>query len=62
MTISLVVLFGVALFVCLAKDNMSKVHALIAVLFGLYLGSSGAGPAIKSGTENFFNWLSHINF
>jgi len=62
MTISLVVLFGIALVVCILKDNMGKLHAFIAVMFGLYLGSTGVGPSLKEGTENFLHWLSQIQF
>lgn len=62
MTISLVILFGIALFVCIAKDNMSKVHAVIAVLFGLFLGTTNAGPNIMKGTQDFLNWLGSFNF
>lgn len=62
MSISLVVLFGIGLAICLLKDNMSKVHAFIAVMFGLYLGSTGVGPSLKDGTEQFLHWVSSISF
>lgn len=62
MTISLVVLFGIALVVCLLKDGLGKVHAFIAVMFGLFLGSTQAGPSIMEGTQSFIQWLSHIQF
>jgi hypothetical protein len=62
MTISMVVLFGIALLICLVKDNMSKVHAFIAVMFGLYLGGTAVGPALQDWTEAFMQWISQINF
>lgn len=62
MTISMVVLFGIALIVCIAKDGLGKFHAFVAVMFGLYLGSTGVGPTLKAGTESFLGWLGQIQF
>lgn len=62
MTVSMVLLFGIALAICLLKDNMGKIHAFIAVMFGLYLGATGVGPSLKEGTENFLQWIGQIQF
>lgn len=62
MTISMVVLFGIALFVCLAKDGLGKFHAFIAVMFGLFLGTTDVGPGIMQGVNDFIGWLGSFNF
>ncbi|QWT30069.1 hypothetical protein SEA_SHAM_197 [Streptomyces phage Sham] len=62
MTLSLVVLFGIALFVCIKKDDMKPFHAIIAVLFGLFLGTTNWGPKIMQATQDFLGWLNSFNF
>lgn len=62
MTISMVVLFGLILAVCIFKDNMGKFHAFVAVMFGLFLGTTDAGPGIMQGVQDFIGWLGEFKF
>jgi hypothetical protein len=63
MTISMVVLFGIFLFFFLTKDGLSKLHAFVAVMFGLFLGSTGWGPKIMNGVQDFLGWINqNANF
>ncbi|QNN99273.1 hypothetical protein SEA_FAUST_201 [Streptomyces phage Faust] len=62
MTLSLVVLFGIALFICIKKDDMKAIHAVIAVLFGLFLGTTNWGPKIMEATQGLLNWFNNFSF
>lgn len=62
MTISMVVLFGIALLICIAKDGLGKFHAFVAVMFGLFLGTTDVGPGIMQGVNDFIGWLGSFKF
>lgn len=58
MTLSLVVLFGIILFVCIKKDDMKPFHAVVATLFGLFLGTTDWGPKIMQAVQDFLGWAN----
>ncbi|QIQ63061.1 hypothetical protein SEA_MOAB_207 [Streptomyces phage Moab] len=62
MSISLVVLFGILTIFAIRKDGMTVWHAIVAVLFGLFLGATDAGPQIMDGTNNLLSWVGSLNF
>ena len=62
MSLSVIVILGAILAVFVFKDNMNKLHAFIAVLFGVYLGGSTFGSNLKEWTDNAFQMISQMHF
>lgn len=57
MTLSMVVLLGIVLAVCIKKDDMKAFHAVIAVLFGMFLAGTEWGPKVMKAVEDFFGYF-----
>lgn len=62
MSLSVIVILGIILGIFIFKDNMNKFHAAIAVLFGIYLGSTVFGGNLREWTDNVFHMISQMNF
>lgn len=62
MSLSVIALLGALLAIFVFKDGMSKLHAFVAVLFGVYLGSTVFGGNLKEWTDNFFSAVGQMHF
>ncbi|MDX3523711.1 hypothetical protein [Streptomyces scabiei] len=60
LTVSLVVLAGIAVLILLRTGYLRIWPALAAVLFGFTLASTGIAPAITSGISSLAGMLSSI--
>ncbi|AXH68884.1 hypothetical protein SEA_SPARKLEGODDESS_205 [Streptomyces phage SparkleGoddess] len=58
MVVSFVVLFGIFLVFFITKDGLGKLHAFVAVMFGLFLGTTDVGPKIMQGFTDLLNWAN----
>ncbi|WFB08620.1 hypothetical protein LRS74_17360 [Streptomyces sp. LX-29] len=59
-TVSVVVLLGVALLVALKMRTLAAGGALLAVLFGFYLADTDAAPAINQLTDSIATAIADI--
>ncbi|AXQ63439.1 hypothetical protein SEA_COMRADE_202 [Streptomyces phage Comrade] len=62
MSLSVIVILAIALVIFITKDGMNKIHAFIAVLFGVYLGGTEWGGNLKGWTDSFAEMISQIQF
>ena len=53
-----VLVFGTLTWVCWRAFGMRAWHAVCAVLFGFFLASTLAAPAIRAGVGSVFGWLT----
>ncbi|HET9655351.1 MAG TPA: hypothetical protein VFP72_08350 [Kineosporiaceae bacterium] len=53
-----VLVFGALTFVCWRAFGLRAVHALVAVLFGFFLASTLAAPAIRGAVAGLFAWVA----
>jgi hypothetical protein len=60
-TVSAVLLFGIALFFLLRSKSLGVGAALIAVLFGFYLAQTGVATPIRHAVAAIATDLSHIH-
>jgi hypothetical protein len=60
-TVSAVLLFGIALFFLLRSKTLGVGAALIAVLFGFYLAQTGVATPIRHGVAAIATDLSRIH-
>ena len=60
LTVSLVVLAGIAVLILLRTGYLRIWPALAAALFGFTLASTGIAPAINDGISSIARMLSHI--
>ena len=62
MTISVILILGLILFILIAYNGLNKMHAFIAVLFGIYLGGYEWGAKIHTWSDGLFHALSTMQF
>jgi hypothetical protein len=62
LSISVVVLLGFIVFVFFRKDGLKASHAIVTMLFGFYLASTGLAPSIEAGGDSFASLLAGIHF
>jgi hypothetical protein len=62
MSLSIIVILAIALLIFITKDNMSKVQAFVAVLFGVYLGGTEWGGNLKGWTDSLAEMISQMQF
>jgi hypothetical protein len=61
-SISAVVLLAIVLLVLIRSGRLGAWSAVAAVLFGFFLASTGAAPAIHSALSSAAQTLGRINF
>lgn len=61
LSISIAVLLGVAVFVAMRVRALPLGTGTLAILFGVYLGNTGAGGPINDGMTAIANVIAGIN-
>ncbi|MET9598119.1 hypothetical protein ACWGIU_13440 [Streptomyces sp. NPDC054840] len=59
-TLSLVALFGLILFLLLRSKTLGAGSAFVAVMFGFFLASTGAAPAVTQVMTSLINAIPDL--
>ncbi|MDD9378904.1 hypothetical protein M8Z33_20015 [Streptomyces sp. ZAF1911] len=59
-TLSLVALFGLILFLLLRSKTLGAGSAFVAVMFGFFLASTGAAPAVNQVMTSLINAIPDL--
>lgn len=62
MTLSLSVILGIVILALIAKWELSKVAAIVCILFGITIGGTEAGNTVMGWVDQFGNIISQIKF
>lgn len=61
-SLSVVLLLGIVLVVMVRGGSIKTGPAVVAVLFGFFLASTGAAPTINDAMDSLTDTISDINF
>lgn len=61
-SLSVVLLLGIILVVMVRGGSIKSGPAIVAVLFGFFLASTGAAPTINDAMDSIANAINDINF
>ena len=62
LSVSGVLLLGVAVFLFFRKGGLRVSHAVVCGLFGFYLAGTSGAPSIRAGGETLARLLGRISF
>ncbi|MFF7228466.1 hypothetical protein BX264_2266 [Streptomyces sp. 2333.5] len=62
LSLSVVLLLGIILIVLIRGKSIKAGPALVAILFGFFLASTGMAPSINRFLNSLANTINHITF
>ncbi|MEU7178526.1 hypothetical protein ACWIG3_25895 [Streptomyces celluloflavus] len=62
LSLSVVLLLGIVLIVLIRGKSIKAGPALVAILFGFFLASSGVAPSINKFLTSIADTINHITF